>query len=90
MPFPFIGNKQTQSGGGLNGNSVVALTPDGIDKANSQNLDGALGEVISALSSEHTAPIRQLVQLTGLDEKKIVEVVRANPVYIQPRRIGGS
>jgi predicted outer membrane repeat protein len=84
----FFNNKSAPSGGGLNANSVVALTPDGIDKANSQNLDGALGEVIAALSSEHTAPIKQLVQLTGLGERQIIDVVRTNPVYIQPKRVG--
>ena len=89
MPFPFQINKPSLGGAALNSNTVISLTPDGIDKANSQNLDGALGEIISALSSEHTAPIRQLAQLTGLDEHKIIEIVRANPVYIQPRRVGG-
>jgi len=91
MPFPFLPNANKPSVGGgsmITSNSVVALTPDGVDKANSQNLDGDLGEIISILSSEHTAPIRQLAQLTGIDEKRIIEVVRANPVYIQPRRIG--
>ena len=89
--FPFNNSgKQNQSvGSSINANTVLALTPDGVVKANSPNLEGDFGNIISQLSAEQTAPIRQLAQLTGISESRIIDVARQNPVYIQPRRIGG-
>ena len=69
--------------------SFIGLTSMGIEKSNSPNLEGDLGELISTLRADPICQISEVARLTGIAEKHIIDLVRTNRVYIQVKSVEG-
>ena len=87
MPFPFMPGSNSQSGPVLGPNSVIKLTAAGREKASDMDLDGDFGEVVNALNSHSSCPLRQLEQLTGIPIDRLKGIVNSNKYYIEIARI---
>ena len=72
-----MGGGNSQSGPSMNSNTVIRLTSMGREKASDMDMDGDLGEVINALNSHSSCPLRQLEQLTVYPEDHATLVVMA-------------
>jgi hypothetical protein len=66
-------------------NTIVTLTQDGLNKAESQEGVGDLGQILGTLQfggRNGSYSVRELSDRTGISEKRIEEVVRENRAYI--------
>jgi hypothetical protein len=75
------------SGPVMGPNTVVKLTPAGISKASDMDMDGDFGEVVNALNSHSSCPLRQLEQLTGIPLDRLKGIVNSNKYYIEVARV---
>ena len=82
-----MGGGNSQSGPSMNSNTVIRLTSMGREKASDMDMDGDLGEVINALNSHSSCPLRQLEQLTGIPQDRLKSIVNSNKYYIEIARV---
>ena len=65
--------------------TVVSLTQEGRNKAESQEGVGDLGTILATLQfggSNSSYSIRELSERTGIPERRIADIVRTNRTYI--------
>lgn len=67
--------------------TFIGLSHEGIGKANSPNLEGDLGEIISTLRTDPICQISEVSKLTGISEKRVEELVRTSRVYFQIKSV---
>jgi hypothetical protein len=66
-------------------NTIVSLTQEGRNKAESQEGSGGLGAILATLQfggSNSSYSISELSERTGLPEKSVSDIVRTNRAYI--------
>ena len=65
-------------------NTIVSLTQEGINKADAGEGVGDLGAILSTLhfGSGCSYSVAELSDRTGIPEKRVADIVRANRTYI--------